>query len=385
MSATTAHWNAPARLVVVAMILGVGVYGMALGTTYPLLGILLSGTAADAVNGLNATATGLGLLTGIALIPLLYRWLDSGLLPPLGITVMAGSLAALSVADGFWSLFAARFVLGIGANFLFVIAETALTTVTPMHQRGRVMGLYSSVTAFGFVAGPAVVAGYPHQAQTLLLGCAVVVLLALGPLLAARRPVSACVTPAPLRAMLAPLRGDGSVLVLVFLASAVDAIIIALLPVIALRQGFSPAEGAGLVAVFHIGLVLGQPVIGICLDRLGRRPTLMACCLISALATAVVAGAEWIGIWPVAATLMVWGAANYGLYTGGLTVLGDRHRGAALAAAVGCFAAIYGIASTLATPLSGLLLQGLGPVGFFAACALAYALAVVLGARRLER
>lgn len=377
MTALEPAWTPSARLVVAALIAGVGVYGMALGTTYPLLGILLSDTAGDAMNGLNAAATGLGLLTGIALIPSLSIRLESGWVPPLGILVMAGSLAALSVAEGFWSVFAARFALGIGANFLFVIVETALTAMTPTRHRGRVMGLYTSVTAFGFVAGPALVAGYVHLAQTVLLGCAAIVGLAVVPLAAAARSVSASVSPAPWRAMLAPLRGDTGVLALVFLASAVDAIVIALLPVISLRQGFSTAEGAGLVAIFHLGLVLGQPLIGVCLDMVGRRRTLIACCAVSVAATAVAASAGLLGFWPVAAVMLVWGGANYGLYTGGLTVLGDTYRGAALAAAVSCFAAIYAVASSMAAPLSGLVLEGAGAAGFYAVCAGAYGLALV--------
>ena len=385
MTALDPVWTPSARLVVTALIAGVGVYGMALGTTYPLLGILLAQTAGDAMNGLNAAATGLGLLAGIALLPALSRRMDSGWVPPTGIVVMSGSLVALSVADGFWPIFAARFALGIGANFLFVIVETALTTMTPARHRGRVMGLYTSVTAFGFVAGPAVVSGYADLAQTILLGAAAVVGLAVLPLAAAARSVTAAVTPGPLRTMLAPLRGDAGLLALVFLASAVDAIVIALLPVIALRQGFPTAEGALLVAIFHVGLVVGQPLVGLCLDAFGRRRTLVACCTVSILATAAAACAGLLGFWAVAAVMLVWGGANYGLYTGGLTVLGDTYRGAALAAAVSCFAAIYALASSLAAPLSGMLLQAVGAPGFYIAAALAYGAALLYALRPSRR
>ena len=378
-------WTPSARLVVAALIAGVGVYGMALGTTYPLLGLLLADEAGDAMNGLNASATGLGLMTGIALISLLRRSVASGWMPPLGVAVMAGSLVALSMADGYWSIFAARFALGIGANFLFVIVETALTAVTPTRHRGRVMGLYTSVTAFGFVAGPAVVAGYADIAALVLLGCAVVVGLAILPLATAAGSVSATVTPAPLRALLAPLRGEIGVLSLVFLASAVDAIVIALLPVISLRQGFSATEGAWLVAIFHIGLVAGQPLVGLFLDRVGRRRTLVACCAVSVAATAAASGAAHLGFWSLATVMLAWGGANYGLYTGGLTVLGDTYQGAALAAAVSCFAAIYAVASSLAAPLSGLLLQGIGALGFYAVCASAYGIALLYVLRQPDR
>ena len=377
MTTTEITWTPSARLVVAALICGVGVYGLALGTTYPLLGLMLADDSGDAMNGLNAAATGLGLMTGILLIPMLRRHVASGWMPPLGVAVMAGSLVALSAADGYWTIFSARFTLGIGANFLFVIVETALTAVTPTQHRGRVMGLYTSVTAFGFVAGPAVVAGYADIAPLILLGCAAVVGLAVLPLTTAARAVSATVTPAPLRALLGPLRGDFGVLSLVFLASAVDAIVIALLPVISLRQGFSAAEGAGLVAIFHIGLVVGQPFIGLCLDRVGRRRTLTACCAVSVVATAVAVWAGSLGFWLVAAVMLAWGGANYGLYTGGLTVLGDTYRGAALAAAISCFAAIYALASSLAAPVSGLLVQGLGAAGFYTVCAAAYAAALI--------
>ena len=67
---------APAR-VMACLIAGVLIYGLAMGTTYPLLGILLSDRVAAAWNGVNAAATGLGLLVGVALVPILGRVLPS--------------------------------------------------------------------------------------------------------------------------------------------------------------------------------------------------------------------------------------------------------------------------------------------------------------------
>ena len=80
--------------------------------------------------------------------------------------------------------------------------------------------------------------------------------------------------------------------------------------------------------------------------------------------------------------MLAWGGANYGLYTGGLTVLGDTYRGAALAAAVSCFAAIYALASSVAAPVSGLLLEGLGAAGFYTVCAAAYGAALIYARRQ---
>jgi MFS family permease len=312
--------------VIAALIVGVLIYGLAMGTTYPLLGVVLSHQVTGTLNGLNAGATGLGLLLGVLAMPSVSRRIGTGMTMLIGVATMATSLTALALTRDFWLIFAARLALGVGANFMFVIVETALNVFSPSDRRGRIMGLYSAAVAFGFVTGPAIVAAAPDAPLPVLLGCAVVAALALLPLNRVRRPIDAEVRPAPARRMGSAVLAFPFPFAILFIASAVDAVAISLLPFITLDQGFPITQGALFVTVFHIGLLAGQPLVGTALDVVGRQRTVVVCCALSLACTLLLAFSGQFTFWAAAGIMFVWGGANYGLYTAGLALIGAVHR-----------------------------------------------------------
>lgn len=366
--------------VIASLIAGVLIYGLAMGTTYPLLGILLSDQVADSWNGISAAATGLGLLAGVAVVPVATRRLGAGRTALAGVVLMAAALVALAATRAFWPLFAARLLLGCGANMLFVVADSALNLFAAPSQRGRLMGWYTAAVAFGFVVGPAVVALFPERPTALLLACALVTACALLPLGAARAAIDSAVAPAPAVGILSAVAAFPSAFAFLLVASAVDAVVISLLPVIARGQGYSMATGAAFVGVFHVGLLVGQPIVGSALDRLGRRRTVIVCCTAALASTLVLTVAPRLEIWTVGLLLFVWGGANYGLYTAGLALIGDRFSGAALSAATAAFAAVYAAASVASPVLAGAVVEGIGAAGFYLATMSAYLVAVLSGA-----
>ena len=366
--------------VIVALLAGVLIYGFAMGTTYPLLGILLSDRVTASCNGLNAAATGLGLLVGVALTPPVSKLIGAGRTVLLGIVLMVAALLALASLENFWAIFAARALLGCGANLLFIVTETALNVFSRPAQRGRVMGLYAAVTALGFVVGPSIVALAPDRLAELLMMCAVITVLALAPITAIRRRLNASVQASSAVQVLPSIIAYPFAFGFILVASVVDAVAISLLPVITLDQGFPVASGAFFVAAFHTGLVVGQPVVGLALDGLGRRRTVLLCCLLSLGCALALMSAGRMAFWLVTATMFAWGAANYGLYTAGLALIGDRFAGAALTAATAALAAVYAAASIGSPVIAGALIDGLGAIGFYAATAGLYILALVAGA-----
>ena len=368
------------RSVIPALIAGVAIYGLAMGTTYPLLGVILSDQVSVTLNGLNAAATGLGLLLGVAAVPTVSRWLGAGWTAIVGIVAMTTALGVLALQPQIWVLFAGRMLLGFGANLLFVVVETALNVFAPADRRGRLMGIYVAAVAVGFVVGPSVVSAMPDAPVAILIGCLVVTALSILPLSIVRKPVNRSVQPTRSLRALKVLVGFPLAFGFLFVASAVDAVIIGLLPVIALDQAFTVETGALFVAVFHVGLLLGQPLVGFMLDRIGRRQTVLWCCVWSLFcATAMVAAAK-LGFWFAAILFFVWGGTNFGLYTAGLALIGDRFRGASLTAATAAFAGTYAVASATAPAITGALVDGIGAVGFYLAVAGVYLIVLVIAA-----
>ena len=68
-----------------------------------------------------------------------------------GILVL--SLAAISVSP-IWLWFPLRFIFGLATSALFTISETWVLSFATRENRGRVMGLYTSLLAVTFAVGP---------------------------------------------------------------------------------------------------------------------------------------------------------------------------------------------------------------------------------------
>jgi len=366
--------------IIFALIGGILIYSLAMGTTYPLLGIVLADEVTGLWNGLNAAATGLGLLAGVLVVPFLGRLIGAGWTVLFGVTLMAMSLFALAFAKDFWLMFGLRLLLGCGANMLFVVAETALNVFSAPARRGRVMGVYTSASAFGFVVGPAVVAVASDQPMVLLLICGAVTTFALLPLGAVRPPVDGAVRPVSASRILPSVALLPFAFAFLVVASAIDAVAISLLPIIALKQSYPVESGALFVTIFHVGLLLGQPVIGAALDIVGRRRTILACCAASLACTIALVFGDRLGFWLVSVLMFVWGGANYGLYTAGLALIGDRFSGEALTAATAAFAAVYAAASVVAPILAGGSIEFFGAAGFYLAVSGIYLMAALCGA-----
>ena len=369
----------PRARIIPALMAGVLIYGLAMGTTYPLLGILLADRVPDTLNGLNAAAHGLGLLIGVALVPPASRRFGAGRTALAGVVLMTASLAVLAPLRDFWEIFGVRLVLGCGASLLFVVAETALNTFAAPARRGRLMGVYAVAVAIGFVVGPAVVAVAADRATTILLACAAITAAALWPLARVRATLDRAIRPTPAARIAPAVAALPWAFGFLVIGSAVDAVVISLLPVIARDQSFPVGAGALFVTVFHIGLLIGQPLVGLALDRLGRRRTVLACCAVSCACVLPLPFGASLGFWPVAALMLVWGGANYGLYTAGLALIGDRFARAALTAATAALTAVYALTSIVSPVIAGGLLDSLGAGGFYLASAAVYLVATLGG------
>ncbi|MCR9256644.1 MAG: MFS transporter [Alphaproteobacteria bacterium] len=366
------------RRAVASVLVGIGIYGLAMGTSYPLFGVMLHDEATTAWNGLNASATGLGLLLGVLVVPSACRTVGAGRTTLIGVAAMATALAFMAAFPDFWTVFALRILLGFGANLMFVVAETALNVFTPPRLRGRVLGLYATVLAIGFVLGPAVVALFAQEAALLLVACAAVCALGLPFFASAVSDLNRAVEPGSAAAMLPAIRAMPLAFGFLFIASAVDAVMVSILPTIAVAQGFSLSDGAWLVAIFHVGLLLGQPVIGDWLDRRGRRSGVVLCAGLSSICAAVMLAAPLLTLWQVALIMLIWGGSNFGLYTAALALIGDRFSGSPLATATAAFAGVYAVASSTAPILAGAIIDWIHVNGFYGGLAVLYGAALAV-------
>ena len=131
-----------------------------------------------------------------------------------------------------------------------------------------------------------------------------------------------------------------------------EAAIVTLFPVYALKSGVSTEWAALFLTVIAVGSMVAQPLIGSLADRMNRYYLLFACAFIMLISVLMIPFliSTKIAIWLV---LIIWGGATAGIYTVALTIMGQRFRGAQLAAGNAAFGVMWGVCGTIAPGAGG--------------------------------
>jgi len=343
-------------------------YGIGMGMTLPLLGLVLERMGVTgSMNGLNLATAGLAALIVTPFVPRWIAVLGAANLLVLSLVGSAASLVVLYEVPSLWLWFPMRFVLSAALNGLFVATEFWINRLADESNRGRYVALYAIALAGSFGIGPMVLQIIGTHGIAPFAAGAAMLLVAAVPVLLARKT--------------APRIEDGehgSVLSLLKLApaafaaaavfGAIDAGMAGLLPVYAVRLGYSEAHAALAVTAMAGGSILFQFPIGWLADHMARRNLLVLCAL------AGVAGAAAL---PFASSvpalfyldLFFAGGLVLGIYSVGLTLLGERFKGPSLATANAGFVMAYCLGMLVGPAAEGWALDAWDPHG----------LAVVLG------
>jgi MFS family permease len=247
------------------------------------------------------------------------------------------------------------------------------------------MGVYATVLSAGFAAGPAVllVVGtsgwHPYIAGTamvMLAALPIVLARGLAPELprGKQRGIVFFVLAAPAATLAALMFG------------AIETANFTLLPIYALRLGFTAENAAFFNTVLGLGNVVFQIPLGLLSDKMDRRVLLV---IVGTIGFAGAAALPFVVTLPVIfySLLFVWGGIIAALYTVGLAHLGARFTGADLAGANAVFIMLYTLGLIGGTPLVGLGMDVFDPHGFTASLAALFGIyvAIVLIRMALQR
>jgi len=336
------------------VIAAMAVVNLVYGITFPLLALVLDAQGVSkTLIGLSTIAQALAVMIIAPWAPgLLRRFAPSRVMQ--GVTVM---LAILFVAAGLfpnvWFWFPLRFVIGALTALLWISSEALINELAEERWRGRIIGIYASVGAAGFAIGPLLLILTGSEGILPFYATSALILAAGAPLFIVthQRMGNSGEHHGGLWKVF--LLAPTIMLANVVYAAAAESML-TFFPLFGMSLGLS--ENATLMLLTIVGLgtmVLVMPISWLA-DRVNRLGLLLACVLITMGGLLVM---PWLITIPMIAEIyaFVFGGIEGMIYALGVILVGQRFKGAMLAAATTLFTACWGAGTVL-----GPLLVGIG-------------------------
>ncbi|HTK79011.1 MAG TPA: MFS transporter [Rhizomicrobium sp.] len=356
---------AQTRLSLVAILSACVAYGIGMGLTLPLLSLILERMGVPgSINGFNLATGGLAALLVTPYVP---RWMartGAAEFLALSLVVSAAALLALYEIPNLWLWFPVRFVVSSALNALFVVTEFWINRLASENNRGRYIAVYVVCIAGSFGIGPAILQFIGTRGIAPFAAGSAMLLVALVPVMLARRTAPR-IEDSATTSIFSVVRAAPTAFAAAFVFGAIDAGMVGLLPVYAVRSGYTEAHAALCVTAMAVGSIVFQYPLGALADHFSRRALLALCAATGALGSALTPFAVHSPML-LYLLLFLWGGLIPGVYSIGLTMLGQRYKGGDLANANAGFVILYSFGLLLGPAGEGVALDAWNPHGLLA-------------------
>ncbi|MGB0920902.1 MAG: MFS transporter [Alphaproteobacteria bacterium] len=355
------------RRALILILVAILISGVMVGLTIPLISLMLDARGlSPAVIGLNTAMLGIAALVALPLLPGLVARFSMRHILITSIMGAIGCFIAYVVVDSVWGWFVIRFIHGLVHTALFALAEFWINHILHDKIRGRVLGLYSALFAGGLMIGPLIllITGTDRPAP-FLTGAALMALAAV-PFITARIQMPRFENEAGTGGTMAFLWAAPTIMLTAMIFGLVETGLFQLMPIYALRAGNETQMIAWMMTTIGAGNMAFQLPIGWMLDRFDRRAVLVACTLagVGGGASLPFLIAQPYLLYP---SLFIWAGLLFGLYTIGLSMVGDRYQGAELLRANAAYVLLYSLGTLVGPILLGVAMDIWDPQGFPAA------------------
>ncbi|WPZ32255.1 MFS transporter [Thalassobaculum sp. OXR-137] len=337
--------------------------GLAVGGFVPLIAVTLEARQVDTVMiGINSAMTSLGVLAMAPYATVLVRRFGASPAMVAGLLLTAASALAMAFIDNLWAWMVLRFLIGAGISIHWVVSETWMNAIVSERRRGLVMSIYITSIASGFALGPIILTVVGTAGATPFVTVAAITALTALPMALIHRfaPALALETKGSVVRL---AREAPTIFAAVLTVGLVDAAFFTFLPIYGLRIGMPSETAITLLTAVFAGNVALQVPLGWIADRVNRRGMLLVLgtiCVVCPGLAGWLLRADSLAAYPI---LFVWGGCSFGLYTVGVTMLGERYRGGELVAANAAFVMTFELANLLGPPISGWAIEAWVPTG----------------------
>ncbi|MCO7553098.1 MFS transporter [Metapseudomonas otitidis] len=326
--------------------------GLALGVTMPLVSLRLeSWHYGSFAIGVMAATPAVGVLLGASLAGRLAARFGTVPLMQLCLLLGAASVALLALVQSYPVWLLLRLFIGVALTVVFILGESWINQLAVEQWRGRLVALYGTGYALSQLSGPLLLTVLGSDTDRgfwtgtgLLIGGSLLLLGRGGAPQVDEHGASG-------RGLWVFCQRMPTIAWAVVLFAAFEAMMLTLLPVYGLRQGFTQEVALLMASVVVVGDAALQLPIGWMADRVPRRALFRACglaLLLSSLSVPLVL--HTVLIWPV---WVVFGASAGGLFTLALILIGERFRDDELVRANAHVAQLWGIGCLIGPLVTG--------------------------------
>tara|TARA_R110002073_G_scaffold195042_1_gene354138 strand:+ start:93 stop:1286 length:1194 start_codon:yes stop_codon:yes gene_type:complete len=321
-------------------------------------------TGSGLVVGLNGAVAAFSTLLAAPFVPRLMQLLSGRQLVIASLAFAVVCLPLFPAIPNVVAWFVIRFALGFAISIVFVTSETWINQIALPERRATILGMYATALASGFGAGGLLFAWLGHEGWSPWIAGMVLFLAGILPILVLRGPGVEAPgrDEAGLSAMLRAAGAARLAIAAALLFGATETIFFSLIPVYGARIDLPPHAIGLMMAAGAVGGIALQIPIGWLADRFGRSRAIVAMggvCLAGPALVYLVGPATL----PLYLVMFVYVGVAMGLYTVGLSLIGERFTGGSIAAANAAFIFAYGMGSLFAPPTGGAAMDLINPYG----------------------
>jgi len=327
--------------------------GVAVGAIVPLVSLSLARDGYNALMiGVNSAMLPIAVILMGPLMPRIIARLGTLRSVYFGLGITALCVLLFPIFQGnYYAWCAIRFVIGLAGAIHWITSETWINLMATSRSRSRVMGIYASVMALGFVLGPLIINLTGIEGWTPFVAVSAALVVALMPVAFARQvaPIVSGHSPGGVGRAFA---AAPTVMVAALVAGFVDAGLFTQIPIYELRAGFDREIAAASLSIFMAGNLVLQLPLGWLADRSSRRGILLLSAGVVAAGAVIYPLLLGSGPW-LWAMMFLWGGVSWGIYTLALGLMGERFPATELAAANAAFVMMYEVGSVGGPIISG--------------------------------
>ena len=343
---------------IIAALATVGACDIAFGLTLQLIPLLMNerGWPAWAI-GLNSAMGPIGILMAGPFLPKIIGRVGTRRIVLIIIAVLVVSLAAISRLP-VWMWFPLRFFFGLSTSALFVVSEAWILSAATSENRGRVMGIYTSLLSVTFATGPLILP-WTGIEGFLPWGIGIVcILLSVIPVTFVKVSDDEFKMREGGAGFFGFVRRAPMLLCAIAAATLFDTVLIAFFTIYGIRSGLELAVASRVLGIGIIGNVLLSYPLGWLADHWSRKAVmfLSAGFTVVLSLSLLITIAHW-SIWPI---MMMLAPMAFATYVVGLATMGDTFKGPDLMAGTAAVATMWGVGGLIGPPVAGVAIDLVG-------------------------